>query len=713
MKKLLAFSIGLLTIALTVATGIPVLFAAPMSTVLGTAADVAALTSYAGTYKKELIATMINGIDVKNDIMVMPVGKNGETLTKLKVKDGLRRFSSTTEFDSGDLKYTPRAINVKLAKRELLINPKDYYKTYLAQALAGGSGGSNKQIPFDQYTWDRVLKQVGSEVNDKIAYFGLDIAALTVVAFGAGGFTAGQYVTFGTPTRWYRCVTNAADGESPATHPAKWLDVTAHVIVKGFGVVIAAEVTATTIAPVAPNLSINRFILSFNSAGTANGTTPATFYTKAIAADFLFNRFNDTDESNFRTGFNTYILPTIGTKRIQNAFHCWFSEGRAIYHAGSNKTWIGQVHGPSNANYYQYIFELNNTTGVITKFQLGTRSEKDDHNEPSILIRASDSKLFACYTEHALAGSPIRYRISTNALDASAWGSELTKDPDGAGNHTFTYATCYQVTNGDIYIFYRDTDLVAARWSYIKSTDNGVTFGSQNYFFDKPYLNSFQDPNNANLIHFAGSMHPNEFTTPNTVGHFYFNAGAGTWHKSDGTNVTANLPLTDPNVTAIFTNTHPDQGWIEDIMVDGSGYPRVLMTYYPDVVATPILKFLYYSEWNGSAWSTPYEVHQSVNKNMGVQTLVNTYPPLATFDRGDINRIFCGKQVGTGNTEIFMLTRLSASSFTSEQKTSNSGHDQWRPFTVASPVNNVFWTDKVYYDTYLTTLREDLRYATY
>lgn len=252
MKKLTLFSIALLSAVFMVLTGIPALFALPMSASMGVAADVAALTSYAGNYKKELIATMINGMDFKNDLMIMPVGKNGETLTRLKVKDGLRRFSSETEFDTGELKYTPRAINVKLAKRELQINPKDYYKTYLAQALSGGSGASNKQIPFDQYTWDRVMKGVASEVNDKIAYFGLDLAALSVSAFATGGsgYAVNDYVTFGTPTRWYRCIATAADEQSPATHPAKWLDVTANVIVKGFGVIIAAEVSASTISPV-------------------------------------------------------------------------------------------------------------------------------------------------------------------------------------------------------------------------------------------------------------------------------------------------------------------------------------------------------------------------------------------------------------------------------------------------------------------------------
>lgn len=255
MKKLIALSGLLLMTVFAIVTANPLVFflSAPgaYTQILGNAADVAALTSYAGTYRKELITTMINGMDIQNDILMMPVGKNGETLTRLKVKDGLRRFSSTEEFDSGDLNYKPRPINVKLAKRELKINPKDYYKTYLAQELSGGSSSADKVIPFEAYTWEQVLKRNAAEVNGKIAYFGLDLQALTVIPYAGAAAVVNAYVTFGTPTRWYRCIIAAGAAESPATHPNKWLDVTAHVIVKGFGAIIAEEITATTIAPVA------------------------------------------------------------------------------------------------------------------------------------------------------------------------------------------------------------------------------------------------------------------------------------------------------------------------------------------------------------------------------------------------------------------------------------------------------------------------------
>lgn len=64
--------------------------------------------------------------------------------------------------------------------------------------------------------------------------------------------------------------------------------------------------TTGAVAANVPNISINRFILAANGATANGGLTPANYYTKFVAADFLFDRFSDTDESNFRTPFNTY-----------------------------------------------------------------------------------------------------------------------------------------------------------------------------------------------------------------------------------------------------------------------------------------------------------------------------------------------------------------------------------------------------------------------
>ncbi len=475
--------------------------------------------------------------------------------------------------------------------------------------------------------------------------------------------------------------------------------------------------TSTTMTPTAPNIGINRYIGAYNNASVNNGNTPATLVNptgRQIAIDCLFDRFTDADELAFRTGFNTYILPLLNKNRIENTSHCWFARDKAVYHAGSNKSFFGQVYGPSNTNYSQYIFQLDHATGTITNFRLGTVDQKDDHNEPSIIIRASDSRLVAVYTEHS--GSVIRWRISTNPLDISAWGPEQTVDPNAS--RLFTYPSIFQVTNGDMYIFFRDgpsAGLETANWSYIKSTNGGTSFSGYTTYSNYTYSNATQDPTNSNKIHFVVSEHPGDGDFPNTIGTFYFDASDETFHKTDGTNITASIPLDLTDVTIVQTNNSPVQCWIEDIIVDATGKPRILFFLIPDE-STSINKDAYYTEWNGSAWTTPLFLHRAATHYMETDVVPDIdskwYSPNDAFDRGNPDRIISSKEVN-GVCEIHKLERNSSSSFTTTQLTFNSGFDQWRPFTTSAPNNNVFWLNKRYYDDWINLYCQDLRYATF
>lgn len=464
--------------------------------------------------------------------------------------------------------------------------------------------------------------------------------------------------------------------------------------------------TTQTNSPAAPNISINRLILSLNNHATSGGVTALTFYDKYVWGDFLFDRFNDTDESTLRAILTAYELEcAVGQGfTLDAASHCWFANPTALYHASSNKSWIGQVHrSPSDTTqYFQYIVEFDHTIGGIVATKLGTLHEHDDHNEPSILRRASDGRLVVAYTEHARAGSPIRWRVSVGVNSSVNWNAQQTIDPSG-GVRTYTYPSIFQVTNGDIYIFYRGTDAFDAWWYYIKSTDNAATFGAETRFWDNSYLNIAQNNTNKDFIHFVGSVHANETADPSVVSHFYFNAGAGTWHKSDGTDITSLIPFVDADVTPIFTNTNPERGWFEDLILDSSGNPRVLLLYYPDITTTAEIKHRYYTEWNGSAWTTPYDMGQVMSKNIGTETLVNTYAGGSNFDPANPDRFFVSDQVGS-TMEIFKMTRISHNNFEKVQITFDSQYDNWRPVVSGAPTNNVWWLSKVLYPTYMANV---------
>ena len=263
MKKVISFLIVLFVVALGVTTGnsarllIP---AAPLPFIHQpllalTAVDVSALTNFAATNQKALISTLLNGLDIANDIMVQPNVKNKIPMPKLTVGKGARPYSGTEEFHSGgvDLVYTQRYLEVKIGKRELLIDPEDYRATYLAWATTPGSSSAEKKIPFAQYMWQQVVLALQNELNGETAYYG-DVA-IQAKALWAGNpttYVVGDQVKFvqNGVNEFFECISNTVADESPDTAPAKWQNITARAIVDGIRKTIGTEITATTIAPV-------------------------------------------------------------------------------------------------------------------------------------------------------------------------------------------------------------------------------------------------------------------------------------------------------------------------------------------------------------------------------------------------------------------------------------------------------------------------------
>ena len=426
-------------------------------------------------------------------------------------------------------------------------------------------------------------------------------------------------------------------------------------------------------------------------------------WSKVLSGDEVVEHFNVTEQGI------SHLFSYFKTDRyLSNSAYLWFTKPQVVYDSSVSKSFIGTQHH-DGTNYTQHIAEIDHTTGLITANKIGTAYLYDDHSSPAILQRSSDKRLITFYS-YSVAGA-LKYRISTNPSDSSAWEAETTLNPNNPS--VYVYPNIFEVANGDIYVFYIDISAHPYQWAYIKSVDGGVNFGADTLFTNNiRYSLLAQDSANKDIIHFITSPHPwiGEATPKQT--HYYFDAGDGTYHKSDGTDITADVPLDYTDGTTVFSNTDPAQGWIEDIIIDSNGYPRVLMTYHPDIDATPHLKMLMYSEWTGLAWTAPYQIHQSMNRSIATDIItdpsVQTYPPLARFDKANPDRIFAGKEISDGGQlEIYELVRVAANNFTSTKKTT-SNYDQWRPFTSNAPTYNVFWLNKIRYTHYANDFNQEL-----
>lgn len=213
--------------------------------------DLSAISRYAHQFQRKLITTLMTGLDIASDIMVMPNVKSSMKLPKLTVGKGWRPFSSSTEFKTNNEVYSDRELKVDVGKREILIDPEEYRHTYLSLMLSAGSGANKMEIPFAQYLWDEVIKKVQNEINQETAYFGFDKTSAAQWLVGTA-YTAGNKVfqTVNGVVEYFEAQ-GATTGDDPATDDGtNWLNVTARAVVPGIESVILAAITASEISPV-------------------------------------------------------------------------------------------------------------------------------------------------------------------------------------------------------------------------------------------------------------------------------------------------------------------------------------------------------------------------------------------------------------------------------------------------------------------------------
>lgn len=335
MKKLISFGVILLLVSLSVVTAspLPLLLRVPQAyTVLKLSdADLSAITSYAANNQAALISTLVNGLDIANDVMVMPGVKNKIPMPKLKVGNGARPYSGKQEFKVKSMKYSDRFLEVKVGKRDLQIDPEDYMLTYLAWQNSPGSSAAKKDIPFAEFMWDQVIKAYQRELNDETAYKGFDGSA--TAAYGAGTvYNPGDRMKFATATDnpnavldWWQCVTLTTAGQSPDTHPAKWLNVTARAIAPGIESYILAGITSTEIAPVASGAitstagvaitAFKKMHRAFTAAYKNAGTITSCSYTDfELLLDDLGDKYKNIKDDASANGF--LVMPETNRMNI-------------------------------------------------------------------------------------------------------------------------------------------------------------------------------------------------------------------------------------------------------------------------------------------------------------------------------------------------------------------------------------------------------------
>ena len=287
------------------------------------------------------------------------------------------------------------------------------------------------------------------------------------------------------------------------------------------------------------------------------------------------------------------------TQVTDDGIWTWYNDPRAV--RSGNRTFIGYLSEAGNVT----IAQFDHTSRVWSTFTLKGASQVDDHNNPAIAILPS-GRIAVFYAQH---NGNAYYRVSTNANDISAWGSEINLLTATGMSASWSYVNPHVMDDGTTYLFWRmdvaggyyskatsENDLIAGTWQA------GKQYISAN---DRPYMKFSSDGTRIHMI--ATDGHP-DVNPSNSV--YYMKLENGNFYKVDGTliiseaTVFAGSPVTTAEMDKVYDGSGANgRGWTWDVHYDDNNYPVIAYVAWPGSTNTSAPDSRYrYARWDGSAW---------------------------------------------------------------------------------------------------------------
>lgn len=373
------------------------------------------------------------------------------------------------------------------------------------------------------------------------------------------------------------------------------------------------------------------------------------------------------------------------------AFHLWVNP-KALYDSVSDKTFWGFIRSDG----HPCVAEMVNSTGVVTVTSVATTVE-DLHACPAIHMRSSDRRLIVAYTKHNIAY--FRARISTNAADSTAWGTEINLAATLNANN-LTYPNFVELsgeTAGTIHLFFRNWNGTNFSWRESVSTDDGASWPAATSMYSQNTLQAycFFTDNGVDTIHIAAT--DTIPTVGNTVkmGHAY-RTGAS-WFTSDGTGFTPGSGIVRYTDLTEFWDGTGGAPWSSDFCLDGTGKP--VMVHFDGVSSVDWRYNI--SRWDGAAWG-------SVLLSSGYSSVPNAgMAGGLAINRANVDQLYVAAQQPSGRYEMesWVSSDGGATFPTRTSITTGSAVDQVFPVAVRDSAqelrvvwlggtfNNTSWTD--------------------
>jgi hypothetical protein len=310
----------------------------------------------------------------------------------------------------------------------------------------------------------------------------------------------------------------------------------------------------------------------------------------------------------------------------------WFSDPRAVHHAGSGKTYVGWVDSAGDVGITIY----DHVTGTSERSIVRRAVQKDDHSNPALLMRP-DGRLVAFYSRHF--GPTMNYRASVKADDIGAWGPEQAIPVNPPGVFTYTYSNPVQLSaeRNRIYLFWRggqsptfSTSLDGDSWTPAKTllSDPGR----------RPYVKVAS--NEVDEIHFAVTDDHPHFEPTNSIYHFYYKRGA--FYRSDGTFIQhmTRSPLKLSDTTKVYDGASAHgKAWIWDLALDSNGAPILTYATFPSDVD---------HRYRYARWDDRWHDHQIVEAGGYIDgPRQPAYSGGVVLDHEDPSTVYLSRQVGS------------------------------------------------------------------
>jgi hypothetical protein len=147
--------------------------------------DVTKLRNYAGTFSKQLITKLTNGLQVTQDCTLVPNVKVQMNSTKLIVDGEVKPYDGVRD-NLAKISYEPRALNVYIGQYDVDIDPLKYRETWMGEVMKDGV--NPQDIPFESFTWGAVMNDFASKINDNTVWNGRRDATKKTSSALATGF---------------------------------------------------------------------------------------------------------------------------------------------------------------------------------------------------------------------------------------------------------------------------------------------------------------------------------------------------------------------------------------------------------------------------------------------------------------------------------------------------------------------------------------------